>query len=133
MALKVFDYIEQYNEMLEKLLFISKDLVYLSQKQDIAGIELQSQNRDRLVNIMSKLQFKLEQFLLASGETLSPETIQTLAAWDKDVRLVIADIQELDQQCVFHLTNSKEQIGQEISLVHKNKNSIQGYNLNKIN
>lgn len=87
-------------------------------------------NRERLVNIVSKLQLETESMIEdLSGSDLGPENVQIIKSWHSDTHTIVSSIIELDDKINQTLEAQKKNVANEIRATFENVEKFKGYNL----
>lgn len=93
----------------------------------------ESLNRERLVNIISKVQTSIENEINKTHVTEGSNYLVSLVkAWSNDIEIWLQKVGKLDQEIVSALEEEKQKTTQEISSTFQNKEKIKGYNLNSV-
>ena len=115
--------------LLELALKSSELICTYAQKEDLDGIVDETDNRQRIVNIITQAQRKIEdQINLLDASDVNQETLLILKSWFNDLNIWSEAMLTLDRQTVELLAQQKENTGKEIALVFKNKEVFKGYN-----
>lgn len=118
--------------LLEKVEMLSQRILQQATKEDIDLILLEINNRDRLVNVLARIQVKIEEQINQSSIQSPVKGInELLECWKVDLASKIAKIDEIDQQIDQFLHNQKKQLQKDIANVYDVKEKFKGYNLNE--
>lgn len=124
--------IQQHLSMLDLALLSSEQIASMARTEDLDGVVSETDNRERLVNIIAKLQQSIEEQInqLNAAEVTQSE-IQILKAWFQDLSVWSDRMIEFDKETVEILSQQKENTTKEIAHIFKNKEMFKGYNHNQ--
>ena len=116
--------------LMEQVLHESVNMLKAAKQKNIDQVIFASNNRDRLVNIVTSIQQQIEQALyLSSPEYISQETLEIINCWGHDYEMIKSQVDELNDQMTKILEQEKEETTKEIATLFKNQEMIKGYNL----
>ncbi len=131
--MRLYEKIMQHLDFLESLKEATVALGRASQKEDINLIELITDNRDRLINVIKTFQSGIEEDIAKiKGSTSTPDLIEILKTWSDEVNEIIQSVDEYDKQITSSLEAQKFETSKEIGSVFRNKNSIKNYQSNVV-
>ena len=101
----------------------------MARTEDLDGVVSETDNRERLVNIIAKLQHSIEeQINQLNASEVSNDDIAILKSWFQDLSIWSERMIELDKETVEILSQQKENTTKEIAHIFKNKEMFKGYN-----
>lgn len=125
----LFENIQEHLSMLDLAVQSSEKILTSARNEDLEGVVSETENRERLVNVVTKIQRTVEdQINLLNAGDISPEGILILKAWFQDLNTFSEKMLACDKQTVEHLGQQKENTTKEIALIFKNKEIFKGYN-----
>jgi arsenate reductase-like glutaredoxin family protein len=125
----LFNNIQEHLSMLDLAVTSSKKIRDFAQAENLDEVVSETENRDRLVNIVAKIQRNVEdQINLIDPQTISPEGILILKAWFQDLNIWSEKMFLYDSETVEYLGQQKDNTSKEIALIFKNKEMFKGYN-----
>jgi len=111
----------------------SRQILNSVQKQDWEGVEFNTNNRERLLDIIAHEQGKIENIINnIFTEELTPENINIIKSWALDTQNWINQTAEKDDAILEALNNSKDEVTKEIASIFRSKTAFRGYNLNDV-
>lgn len=118
---------------MDHILTSSKQLVFATKQNNMDLINFEVNNRERLINIIEELQFKIEERLNSffTQESLE-ESTPIIKAWANDLGLWYEKIGKIDDEINYALERMKEETSKEIGIIYRSKESFKGYNLNTL-
>lgn len=123
--------ISRHLQMMDEILKSTRKMLDFAVNQETEKVTEESQNRERMINIVAHLQNQIDQALRSYADTRVPEEIKKrLAGWSKLFNIKNSIINKEDEKIINLLEKSKKDTTQEIKKNSKNKKSIKGYNLN---
>lgn len=126
---KLFDNIQEHLSMLDLAVSSSERIRGFAKKSDLEGVVSETENRERLVNIVSKIQRAIEdQINLLDAGDISADGILILKAWFQDLNTWSDRMLVCDRETVEYLGQQKEDTTKEIAHIFKNKEIFKGYN-----
>lgn len=125
----LFENIQEHLSMLDLAVHSSEKIRNCAKNEDLDGVVSETENRERLVNIVTKIQRNIEdQINLLDAGAISAEGILILKAWFQDLNTWSERMLVCDKETVEYLGQQKENTTKEISLIFKNKEIFKGYN-----
>lgn len=125
----LFENIQQHLSMLDLALSSSQRIASMARTEDLDGVVSETDNRERLVNIIAKLQHSIEeQINQLNASEVSGDDIIILKSWFQDLSIWSEKMIELDKETVEILSQQKENTTKEIAHIFKNKEMFKGYN-----
>ncbi|MBC7429707.1 MAG: hypothetical protein H7336_13910 [Bacteriovorax sp.] len=125
----LFENIQQHLSMLDLALHCSQKITSLASLENLDGVISETDNRERLVNIIGVIQQKIEnQINQLNAAELKEADILILKAWFQDLSTWSDKMIELDKETVELLSQQKEETTKEIAHIFKNKEMFKGYN-----
>ncbi len=129
----LFALIMVHTDFMDHIMVSSRRLQRATLRGDMDTIEFESNNRERLINIIEQIQFTIEERLNAfSTQESIMELTPVLNAWANDLGLWYEKVGALDDETTQGLEELKEETQREIAVVYKNKEGLKGYNLNSL-
>lgn len=126
---ELFENIQNHLSMLDLAVSCSENIRNLAAKDDLNGVVSETENRERIVNIVTKIQREVEeQINLLNTSDIKQEDILILKAWFQDLANCSERMLEYDRETVELLGQQKENTTKEIALIFKNKEIFKGYN-----
>lgn len=126
---KLFDNIQEHLSMLDLAVLSSEKIRNFARNEDLEGVVSETENRERLVNIVAKIQRDVEnQINLLDAGDISAEGILILKAWFQDLNTWSERMLTCDRETVEYLGQQKDNTTKEIALIFKNKEIFKGYN-----
>jgi hypothetical protein len=102
----------------------------LAEGEDIVLVESETENRERIVNILAQIQHKIEEQVdQLTGNDLADDSIPILKSWFNDLAIWTDKMTTVDAETVELLSAQKEKTTQEIVAVFQNKEKFKGYSL----
>lgn len=122
-----------HTDFMDRILVSTRRLHLAMVQNDLDLIEFESSNRERLINILEQVQFKIEERLNAffTKESIK-EVTPILNAWANDLGLWYEKIGIIDDETTQGLELMKEETAKEIAVVYRNRENFKGYNLNSL-
>ena len=121
--------IQKHLMLLDAALHSSQLIASHARNLNIEAVESEVDNRERLVNIISSLQSKIETICDDLDVfKLTQLEIQILRSWLNDVSAWSNKMIAYDQETVDCLNQQKINTAKEIAHVFKNKEMLKGYN-----
>ena len=125
----LFENIQEHLSMLDLAISSSRHIRNFAKNENLEGVVSETENRERLVNIVTKIQRKVEeQINLLETQSISKEGVLILKAWFQDLNIAAERMLAYDKETVELLAKQKNNTTKEIALVFKNKESFKGYN-----
>lgn len=125
----LFENIQEHLSMLDLALASSKRITIYAKAENLDGVVEETENRERLVNIIGKLQKTVEDGVnQLNAAALSQDDIMILKSWFQDLSTWSDRMIELDKETVEILGQQKENTTKEIAHLFKNKELFKGYN-----
>lgn len=125
-------HIQGHLAMLELALASSKKIAAFASLENLDAVVAETDNRERLVNIIGKLQSSIEnQINQLNAAALQPDDIMILKSWFHDLSVWSDRMIEVDKETVEILSQQKENTTKEIAHLFKNKELFKGYNHTK--
>lgn len=126
---KLFENIQNHLSMLDLAVNSSEKIKIYAANEDLERVVGETENRERLINIVTKLQRAVEeQINILNPEDVSQDDILLLKAWFSDLSICSEKMIALDKETVEFLSQQKNQTTKEIALIFKNKEMFKGYN-----
>lgn len=126
---ELFENIQEHLGLLDVALHCSQKISSLAQLEDLDGVVNETDNRERLVNIIGQVQQVIEnQINQLNAAEIKAEEIMILKAWFQDLSIWSEKMIALDKVTVELLSQQKEDTTKEIAHIFKNKEMFKGYN-----
>lgn len=125
----LFEKIQNHLSMLDLALASSQNIASMARTEDLDGVVDETDNRERIVNVIGKLQQGIEeQINQLNAAEVNQDDIQILKAWFQDLSIWSDRMIDLDKETVEILSQQKENTTKEIAHIFKNKEMFKGYN-----
>ncbi|MBC7714116.1 MAG: hypothetical protein H7177_12305 [Rhizobacter sp.] len=125
----LFENIQQHLSMLDLALHCSQKIFSLAKLENLDGVISETDNRERLVNVIGMIQQKIEnQINQLNAAELQEADILILKSWFQDLSTWSDKMIALDRETVELLSQQKEDTTKEIAHIFKNKEMFKGYN-----
>lgn len=126
---KIFENIQNHLSMLDLAVDCSENIRNLAAKEDLNGVVSETENRERIVNIVAKIQRDVEdQINLLETSQIKQDDILILKSWFQDLGTWSERMLAFDKETVELLGQQKDNTTKEIALIFKNKEIFKGYN-----
>lgn len=126
---KIFENIQNHLSMLDRAVDCSENIRNLAAKEDLNGVVSETENRERIVNIVAKIQRDVEdQINLLETSQIKQDDILILKSWFQDLGTWSERMLAFDKETVELLGQQKDNTTKEIALIFKNKEIFKGYN-----
>jgi hypothetical protein len=132
MQSKLFEQIMKHLDLLEGVYKISLNIFRNASNGAIDDVAFQSENRERLINILESVQTQAEASINKISDFADLELMLIIRSWREDVNYWIDKIRNVDSNTTVLLEQLREEATIEIANVYKNKESHKGYNLNNL-
>jgi hypothetical protein len=132
MQSKLFEQIMKHLDLLESVYKISMKIFKSASNGAIDEVAYQSENRERLINILESVQTQAETSINKITDFADFELMLVIRSWREDVNYWIDKIRNVDSNTTVLLEQLKEEATIEIASVYKNKENLKGYNLNNL-
>ncbi len=125
----LFENIQEHLSLLDLALASSQRIASAARTENLDGVISETENRERLVNIIGKIQHSIEdQINQLNAAELKQEDILILKSWFQDLSLWSDKMIQYDRETVEVLAQQKENTTKEIAHIFKNKEMFKGYN-----
>ena len=125
---KLQSLISEHIKLLSKALVASETLLKYSQNNDTNQVVFESENRDRLINLVAIAQDKIDQeLLLLTKDDVTEDQRRLLTNWHSQTKNTIQEIQHYNREIVRILSKQKAITKSEIREVGKNKKTLRKY------
>lgn len=112
---------------------VSHSVLDAAVKGNIDLVQHESDNRDRIINVIGTFQTKIEKVIQDLSNTEATEqNLSIVRSWNEDINSWIKFTGELDNKTTNILNNLKDQTTQEIGTIYKTKENVKGYNLSSV-
>jgi hypothetical protein len=129
MLSNLFEKIQDHLSMLDLALASSEKITNYAQSENLDAVILETENRERLVNIVRGIQQKIEnQINQLNAAEVTGEDILILNSWFQDLSLWSEKMIAYDKKTVDLLGQQKNDTTKEIAHLFKNKEMFKGYN-----
>jgi ribosomal protein L7Ae-like RNA K-turn-binding protein len=132
MQSKLFEQIMKHLDLLENVYKISVKIFKSASNSEIDEVANQSENRERLINILESVQSQAETSINKISDFTDQDLMLVIRSWREDVNYWIDKIRNVDSNTTVLLEQLKEEATIEIANVYKNKENLRGYNLNNL-
>lgn len=128
---EIYKSIQIHLAMIDLAVSSSQKIVSLSQIDDVALVEKEVENRDRLMNAVNQIQILIEREVhKLTPQDVTKVDVDILKTWFYDLAKYSESILELDQQAIALLSDQKDNTSREIAHLFKNKENFKGYGQN---
>lgn len=118
---------------MDSVLILSMKIFEAAEQENESRLTLESNNRERLINIIDQIQSKTEIMIKAlPSSSLGQEFIDVLILWSQEVANWVEDVDQIDQKILDKLYTLKESTTKEIATIFKSRQQFKGYNLNSV-
>lgn len=125
----LFENIQEHLSMLDLAVHSSERIRVYAKNENLDAVVNETENRDRIVNIVTQIQHKVEsQINLLGPSDVSSEDLLVLKAWFQDLSIFSERMLECDKETVEFLSQQKEDTTKEIAMIFKNKEIFKNYN-----
>jgi hypothetical protein len=125
----LFENIQKHLAMLDSAVQSSEKIKNFAKNENLAGVVSETENRERIVNIITQIQRKVEeQINLLNPSEISNDGLLILKAWFQDLNILSERMLTCDRQTVEYLGQQKEDTTKEIAMIYKNKEIFKSYN-----
>lgn len=125
----ILESMQAHLSLLELALNTSAKIKFFASISDVDQVISETENRERLVNVIGQLQGIIETKISSLGpQDLQGDTISILKSWFNDLSIWSDKMIELDRETVELLNQQKEDTTKEIATIFKNKEMFKGYN-----
>ncbi len=125
----LFENIQEHLGLLDLALLSSQRITSLAQLEDVDGVSNETDNRERLINVIGHVQQIIEnQINQLNAAELKSDDILILKTWFQDLSKWSEKMIEQDRETVECLSQQKENTTKEIAHIFKNKEMFKGYN-----
>lgn len=122
--------IQSHLSLLELALQSTAHIKACALREDLDNVANETENRERIINIVSQIQHKIEkQIDLLAAPDLMEDSLPILKSWFQDLATLSDRMTSIDAQTVEVLAKQKEETTKEIVTIFKNKEMFKGYNL----
>lgn len=126
---ELFRNIQEHLSLLDLAVASSQKITSLAQLEDLDGVVNETENRERLVNVIGTIQQKVEnQINQLNAAAITADDIMILKSWFQDLSVWSDKMIALDRLTVELLGQQKEDTTKEIAHLFKNKEMFKGYN-----
>jgi hypothetical protein len=126
----IIENIQAHLSLLELALQSTIRIKACAQIQDLDNVANETDNRERIINIVAQIQHKIEkQIDLLVATDLSEDSLPILKSWFQDLAHWSDKMTNIDTETVEILANQKDETTKEIVTIFKNKELFKGYNL----
>lgn len=125
----------EHLKLLDDLIITSERIFSHAQNANLALLVSESNNRDRLVNILASHQEKIARLIetfRSVDEQERNELIRLCHSWQQEMQIKVEKINEFDQLILNHLDEHKMQTLKDILSLHQSKEKFKGYNLHNV-
>lgn len=125
----LFESIQRHLSLLDLAVTSSESITAYARKEDLDSVVAETENRERLINVIGKIQGTIEeQINQLNAALLTGDDIMILKTWFQDLSVWSEKMIELDKETVEALGQQKENTSKEIAMLFKNKEMFKGYN-----
>lgn len=129
MIASIFENIQEHLSMLDLAVSCSEKIRNFAQNENVDGVVDETENRERIVNIVTQIQHKIEgQINHLHPADISSEELLVLKAWFQDLNVLSERMIKFDKETVEFLGQQKDDTTKEIALIFKNKEIFKSYN-----
>lgn len=125
----LFENIQEHLTMLDLAVGSSEKIRNFAKNENIDGVVSETENRERIVNIVALIQRKVEeQINILNPSDINQDGLLILKAWFQDLSILTERMLVCDRETVEFLGQQKDDTTKEIALIFKNKEIFKGYN-----
>jgi len=125
--------IQRHLCLLDASIKSTERLLQASIERNLDVAEFESQNRERIIGAVEKLQTEIEaQINTLELSSVSQELLEILKCWTQDLTDSFERTLLLDQKITARLSDEKDKTTQQIATIYRARKSHQGYNLNNL-
>lgn len=126
--------LKRHIDLLGSIESSSSSIIESLSKEDFDKAENSIENRDRLINLVTEVQGKIETELSNANTvaSLTSEDIRIVKTWQLDTQEIVAKVELRNQELIRVLEAMKKVTGQDISEIFKKRQKFKGYNLNNL-
>ena|SRR3989338_3553922 len=125
--------IDNHLDILSRIIKSSEGILHLSKSCEIEELYRETQNRDRLLNILEEAQVKIQKEIEdLQASQIKKEVVDLIKNWQMKMNNQVELISNIDEQIVDLLDCERTNITKEISELYKKKQSFKGYNLKNV-
>jgi len=126
---ELFENMQEHLGLLDLALNSSQKIQSFAKLEDLNGVINETENRERLVNIIGQVQQVIEnQINQLNAAELKSDDIMILKSWFQDLSFWSDKMIDQDKETVELLGQQKENTTKEIAHLFKNKEMFKGYN-----
>ena len=126
---KLFENVQEHLSMLDLAVHSSEKIRNFAKNENLNGVISETENRERIVNIITQIQRKVEeQINILNPSDLPSDGILIFKAWFQDLSVLTERMLAYDKETVEFLGQQKEDTTKEIALIFKNKEIFKSYN-----
>ena len=120
--------IQKHLSLRDAALDVSSKVLFFAENHEIEAINLEIENRERLVNLISDTQAEIERMITALNPVeLNSDDFTILKLWFADLAKWSDKMLNIDNATLELLDQQKEETGKEIGAIFKNKEFHKGY------
>lgn len=125
----LYENIQEHLGLLDLALASSQKITSLAQLEDLDGVINETENRERLVNVIGHVQQIIEnQINQLNAAELKSDDLMILKTWFQDLSQWSDKMIAHDKETVEFLSLQKDNTTKEIAHLFKNKEMFKGYN-----
>lgn len=129
---QLFKLIMRHLDVSEAILNYSKRMLLSVKEGDISRLELNTSNRERLINILRDLQGEIDRTAIKLAPYKN-ESISLIArSWLGDNQRLMEQVELTDARLIQAMEDHKLEIRKQIGGIFKNRKSLGGYNLSSV-
>lgn len=133
MSEKLSQLIMKHRELMDMGTVCTNRILKASGEGRVDQADRESENRERLVNVIGNVQSAIEKEIQAMPlEGDSVELVNLVKAWNNDIEHWLEKISCLDREIIESLQNEKTKTTKEIASAYQNREKFKGYNLNNV-
>ncbi len=126
----IMENIQAHLSLLDLALASSARISAYAAVEDLDNVTNETDNRERVINIVSQIQHKIEKQIDALGpQDLTEDSLPILKSWFQDLATWSDKMTSIDHETIEILAEQKENTTKEIVTIFKNKEMFKGYNL----
>ena len=126
---EIYTAIQSHLSLLDLALQTSSKIKFFASNSEVEQVLIETENRERLVNVITQIQGSIENKISALGpQDLQEDTLPILKSWFMDLANWSEKMVELDRENVELLNQKKEDTTKEIATIFRNKELFKGYN-----
>ena len=127
---RIYNLLMRHTSLLDSGLKVTHNIYSAASRSDINLVNFESDNRERIVNVLEKFQTEVEEMISTlKADEVSPEIVAILKAWQSDLYNWSCEVQAIDVKTTQLLESQKMETTKEIATIFTSRQQFKGYNL----